>query len=136
MERLDFSDAGVDYILTIHPVGEELFNIVVREKDSGLYVKSWTGRDEDYVTKIKNSAITGKHLVLKRDLNAYRVLEFIEQYIGQHGRTPRIRDIAQGINFEQSLVNMSVNQLIDMGFLRRVPYVPRGLTLNKRRVDA
>lgn len=60
------------------------------------------------------------------------MLTYMDEYVGQHGYPPTIREIgeATGIN-STSVVNYNLNKLVDAGFLERSDRVSRGMRLIK-----
>jgi repressor LexA len=60
-----------------------------------------------------------------------KILEFIENFIGQHGYPPTIREIGEAVNIAStSVVNYNLNKLVEHGLIARSPKVSRGLWLS------
>ncbi|NJL93078.1 MAG: transcriptional repressor LexA [Anaerolineae bacterium] len=80
--------------------------------------------------------------VIKRDRaklseRQRNILEFIEQFIGENGYPPTIRDIGKAFNIgSTSVVNYNLNKLVREGYLERAPNVSRGLMLVKEDEEA
>lgn len=139
MQRIEFTQDGVEYVMIVTEFTQNdlpFYNIVIRRKDNDAFVKAWAGQSKEFVDQRVRLAREGStRLVLKRDLTALRVLEYIEQYLALHGEMPLYRTMAQALSLEHSNILTSINYLVEHGFLRRVPHVPRGTTLLKRRAD-
>ncbi|RPI98672.1 MAG: repressor LexA, partial [Chloroflexi bacterium] len=60
-----------------------------------------------------------------------KILEFIENFIGQHGYPPTIREIGEAVSIAStSVVNYNLNKLVEHGLIARSPKVSRGLWLS------
>lgn len=58
------------------------------------------------------------------------ILQFIEEFISEHGYPPTIREIGEAVGIAStSVVNYNLNKLVDRGYLEREPEVSRGLRL-------
>lgn len=65
-----------------------------------------------------------------------QILDFIEDFIGQRGYPPTIREIGMAVEIPStSVVNYNLNKLVKEGFLERSQKVSRGLLLVKREDD-
>lgn len=57
-----------------------------------------------------------------------KILEFIRQFIGEHGLPPTIRDIQQACSISStSVVDYNLHILQREGYIRRIPDVARGI---------
>lgn len=60
------------------------------------------------------------------------LLEFIEQFIGEHGYSPSYREIMKGLNYNSvATVALHVNNLIRRGHLQKRDYSARSLEVVK-----
>ena len=61
------------------------------------------------------------------------VLRFLAGYVEQHGYGPSIREIRAGIGVASThTVATAINRLVELGYVRRLPYRARGLEVVKR----
>lgn len=57
-----------------------------------------------------------------------KILEFIENFLGEHGYPPTIREIGEAVGIAStSVVNYNLNKLVEHGLIARAPKVSRGL---------
>ena len=62
-----------------------------------------------------------------------KILRYIDQYTGQNGYPPTIREIGEATNTNStSVVNYNLNKLVDEGYLDREQRVSRGVRLITR----
>jgi repressor LexA len=62
-----------------------------------------------------------------------KILEFIENFLGEHGYPPTIREIGEAVNIAStSVVNYNLNKLVEHGLIERAPKVSRGLWLSNQ----
>lgn len=60
----------------------------------------------------------------------YELLQFIEEFIAQHGYSPSYREIMKGLNYTSvATVSLHVNNLIGRGHLRKRGHSARSLEL-------
>ncbi len=66
-----------------------------------------------------------------------RILQFIEDFVQQHGYPPTIREIGEAVGIAStSVVNYNLNKLVDRGYIERTPKVSRGLWLASQETPA
>lgn len=59
-----------------------------------------------------------------------KILAFIENFLGEKGYPPTIREIGKAVGIAStSVVNYNLNKLVERGYIERVPEVSRGLRL-------
>jgi repressor LexA len=62
-----------------------------------------------------------------------KILEFIENFLSEHGYPPTIREIGEAVNIAStSVVNYNLNKLVEHGLIERAPKVSRGLWLSSQ----
>jgi repressor LexA len=62
-----------------------------------------------------------------------KILEFIENFLSEHGYPPTIREIGEAVNIAStSVVNYNLNKLVEHGLIERAPKVSRGLWLSNQ----
>jgi repressor LexA len=62
-----------------------------------------------------------------------KILEFIENFLGEHGYPPTIREIGEAVGIAStSVVNYNLNKLVEHGLIARAPKVSRGLWLSNQ----
>lgn len=62
-----------------------------------------------------------------------RMLDFIEDFAGDNGYPPSIREIGQAVGITStSVVNYNLNRLVELGFLHRDQNVSRGIKLTEK----
>jgi repressor LexA len=66
-----------------------------------------------------------------------KILEFIENFLGEHGYPPTIREIGEAVGIAStSVVNYNLNKLVEHGLIARAPKVSRGLWLSNQEGEA
>lgn len=68
----------------------------------------------------------------QREQQLKQILAYIEQYIEREGRSPSFEDIADGTYMTRSNVVRYIDWLEGRGYIKRVPGVPRSISLVKR----
>jgi repressor LexA len=62
-----------------------------------------------------------------------KILEFIENFLSEHGYPPTIREIGEAVDIAStSVVNYNLNKLVEHGLIERAPKVSRGLWLSNQ----
>lgn len=62
----------------------------------------------------------------------WRILTFLQSYIGQHRISPSIDEIAVGVGISStSVVNSNLNKLQDAGLIKRSQGIARSIVLQK-----
>jgi repressor LexA len=65
-----------------------------------------------------------------------KILEFIENFLSEHGYPPTIREIGEAVNIAStSVVNYNLNKLVEHGLIERAPKVSRGLWLANQEAE-
>ncbi|MEU4558582.1 MarR family transcriptional regulator [Actinoplanes sp. NPDC023936] len=54
-----------------------------------------------------------------------QILEFIRGFFAVHRYPPTIREIGDGVHLSPSAIHYQVGQLLEKGWIRRVPGLPR-----------
>lgn len=132
---ITFTQDGTQYDLITTLCAEDRRTVTVREHATGLFVKSWECVSPEKAASLASIAEGGGRVVLKSDLKALAVLEYIEKYVAHHGVPPRRRDIESALSLNGSEVLIIMNRLVDIGFIIRPTYKTRGIQLMKRRAD-